>query len=358
MIDKNKLNNLCYACCMVSNWDLKNISKVKRENYESCKEIMEISNYELFVRAIYYAKKSDYIDKYLSIIRRKNGELIADKVFTKIFPNFHSIDDLYHYCYNAVYKKKNIDEVSLKIGINKTMITYYANEYKVGVFPYDNRHNDHKRKILLEKYPDYCGLIKALIENDKEEIEKYVIKLKKIIRTYRLVKMAAILYPKYDYSLLNKDVLSRYYIYYQNHLFKVSNELISDAEKSVRLLVDSCYPNLNFFYEYLNINKKDFLYHVDIVSIHNKKLYKEYQDKVSLMDNNITINVLRVKKVLSNIISNDNYSIINYFFDTNLELDYFYNIVKDNLNSNEYDKLSSFYLKYKDMKLINMKEFW
>lgn len=373
------INKLCFEYAKYVNWKYDLIDKELRylKSSYSKKDInsyditicsiydlkKDISAYEVLLRALYYSKKNDYFDRYLAIIERKNGKRLADALFKKIFSNMNSISDLYDYCFNLIVTNMDLKVESKKIGINIPIINYYAGESKLGMLPLEKERLEKRKQNIIDNYPEKYQIINFLLTHDNfDEIVAFFQGLQKDVNMYNISPLAVALYPEKSYDEIKEKIVKKYIKYrnYRDNVLKADMGKRNEAYDIILKYLNSNYKNITLFCEMERIELYKFRRSVAIAKLYNNDLYNKYlekvhkvEDKNKVLENDTLRNIV---KCITYGINEREFSIVDFLSMTDYSLDTFYNIVEQYLNDFEYQKVTNFVKRYRNMNLITKAE--
>ncbi len=373
------INKMCFEYVKYVNWKYDLIDKALRylkRNYSTKgvnnNDIMiaslydlkkDISAYEVLLRALYYSKKNDYFDRYLAIIERKNGKRLADALFKKIFPKMNSVSDLYDYCFNLIVSNTDLKIEAKKIGINIPIINYYAGESKLGMVPLEIERLEKRKQNIIDNYPEKYRIITFLFEHDNlDEIIEFFQSLKKDVNMYNISSIAVALYPDLSYEEIKEKIVKKYIKYrnYRDYVLKADLEKRNEAYDIILKYLNSNYKNVTLYCEMERIELYKFRRCVAIAKLYNNDLYNKYQERIHKTryeNNQIENNLLKnIVQYITYGMNEREFSIVDFLSMTDYSLDTFYNFVELSLNEIEYQKVTNFVKRYRNMNLITKEE--
>ena len=354
------VNKECYEIVNSSGWSIPELRRdiVKSSFYKL--GLDKLSMEQVIVNALNYAKNKEYIDIIIQKIARKNGKYLAYRVFNTVFPDFNKITDLYDYCYKLFKENTDLKSISKTLGINISLLKYYARESKLGLTSEDEKRLEKRRKNIEDNYPIYYNAINFLYEHDKlEDIINYFNNIDSGFQGRNLLIYASSMFPDKKPDELKEVIRKRYdkYVKYKKAVIDANIKVVNDVSMVIEKFVDGIYPNILSFCIIENIDKRRFRYCLAVVKVHNHDLYKKYQEKILKIKNNeYSISFLELKKIVGYItygIDGREFNLLDYFKLTNYDLNTFYHLVENSLNEIEYHKLIDFYRKYKNIGILS-----
>ena len=373
------INKLCFEYAKYVNWKYELIDRALRylksnysiKNNDSYDVIItsiydlkkDISAFEILLRALYYLKKNDYIDRYLAIIERKNGKKLADALFKKLFPNMNSINDLYDYCFNLLANNMDLKVESKKIGIYIPMINYYAGESKLGMLPLEKERLEKRKQNIIDNYPEKYQVINFLLTHDNfNDIIEFFQGIKKDINMYNISSLAVALYPEMSYDEIKEKIVKKYIRYrnYRDNILRVDKEKCNEAYEMILKYINSNYKSASLFCEMERIELNKFRRSITIAKLYNTDLYNKYKERVhKTRDKNNVLENDKLKNIVQYItygINEREFSIVDFLSMTDYSLDAFYEFVELSLNDLEYQKVTNFVKRYRNMNLISRED--
>ena len=346
----------CYNLVNEAGWkasDLKEILKMKRYRFTIN---IDIIVEQMFVSALSFSKHNDYIDLIMARIERKNGKEFASRIFRKVLP-YKDINELFDCCYE-ICSCNDIDlkEKALEMGMAVHLIKYYAKESKLGTLKHDDDRLKKRKENIIQNYPVACEVIYFLLDHDdKKEIIDFLTMYNGKYDHHRIATFASALLTDMSAEDIKIKVLRKYH-YFVNYKRTVLNAPIERIDTSISKInefVNGPYINYKSFLVINDLDKTMFETALNLAKVHDVKLYEEFKEKVmNIKSKKYPIKFLKLRKIALNII-NGEYTILDYLKMTDYSVHDFYYIVEPGLTEEELMLLRKFYVKYRDMKLIN-----
>lgn len=164
-------------------------------------------------------------------------------------------------------------------------------------------------------------------------------------------------YNNNDLTIMLLNAYKNYTEYF--HISKKKKNNVSYKNEKYSQIIDKVFESGLSKYEYC-FNFNDINVSDVNSAIHYFQNNAKYLALAKIVESRDSSKVMfRINQILDKILTDDNYSIIDYFMETKLEPSDFKNIVQDNLSSKERTTVSKFfnrYLETKNEKLINMEK--
>lgn len=354
----------CYNLLNDAGWSVNDLKDLLYSKHYRFVTDMDVLVEKLFVCALSYAKYNDYIDLIMLRIERKNSTEFANNIFKQAFPQFENVNDIYDYCFN-IYSREGID-LSLeakKLGFNKSLILYYAKKSKLGTLNQEVERVQKRKEYIKENYPNECEIIEFLLKHDNQkEIIDYLSKRDGDYNGSKLKIFANVLLSEMKSDEIKEKVMKKYH-YYVNHKRAVANvspERIKSSIEKVREFVNGPYANYKSFFILNDIDKASFERALNLVKVHDYKLYIDFIGKITNLKSKKYpgkfLYLRRIALYIINGIDHRKFTILDYLKKTDCPVRDFYYIVADSFDEFELVILRKFYVKYRDMQLIDPEE--
>ena len=132
----------------------------------------------------------------------------------------------------------------------------------------------------------------------------------------------------------------------KKHLNKESVQALEVASFFIIKYIISNEESIKDFYTNNNIDRKEFNTYIEIAKKQNKELYKEYIKKKNNIDANSIKNINTIKEMIVNNVKENNkqrkFELFDYFQQTTLNLQEFYELIESDLTHEELKIVKSF----------------